>query len=201
MVRRLRDLRSVAARIHLTTLAEQTGISAAHLSRLEKGVASPPRQPAPHRAGLRGSPSASWSGLDETSTTGRAAEAVATRARRASHVLAGRAGPMAVIRSKLPRQSAPRRGPSTAGESGCTSSKRDHAQPAGEDLALGTGDSINFDPSRTHRLANDGDVAATMLIASTARPCRAGTRSPRRPAATRLLRTAVVRQRHPRHKR
>jgi transcriptional regulator with XRE-family HTH domain len=168
--RRLKDLRSERG-ITLTTLAEQTGISAAHLSRLEKGVRQPSIDSLRHIARVYGvSISQLVQELDETDYhLVRAAEAVAHPGPDGRYtVLSGPRETMAVIRVELAAGKRTKEAKHAGEEWLHILEGAITLSLAGDDLALGTGDSIHFDSARTHRLANDGDVAATVLIASTA---------------------------------
>jgi transcriptional regulator with XRE-family HTH domain len=167
---RLKELRS-ERRITLTTLSEQTGISVAHLSRLEKGHRQPSISSLLQIARVYG---VSISGLIQEQALEdyhlvRAADAVERNGQDGRYtVLSGPESTIAAIRVEL--------------EAGKNTSDAKHVgeewlhvlagevvfRLAGNDISLSAGDSIQFDSSQVHRLTNKSELPATVLVASTA---------------------------------
>ncbi|WP_344973149.1 XRE family transcriptional regulator [Streptosporangium fragile] len=175
VARRLRELR-VRSGMTLNALAEQTGLSAPHLSRLEKGERQPSVGTLLQLARVYG---VSVSELVEERRGGdyhllRAADATAHQGPDGRYtVLSGPQAGVSVMRVELPpgRQSEEAR---HAGEewlhvlSGSARFVLD-----GEPILLEEGDAVHFDSGRPHSLANDGGGTATVLIVSTAAPAPA----------------------------
>ncbi|WP_328403332.1 helix-turn-helix domain-containing protein [Nocardia sp. NBC_00403] len=168
--RRLAKFRS-DRHITLAQLADQTGISAAHLSRLEGGTRQPSIASLLQIAQAYG---VSLSHLvegpdDKEYHLVRAGAAMEHQGEEGLYaVLSGPDAAIAVVQFELPGGN--RTTPAThsgeewlhivAGEI-----QLDLADKA---IALQVGDSIHFDSARTHKLINTGRRSATVLIASTA---------------------------------
>ncbi|MFD4600513.1 helix-turn-helix domain-containing protein [Streptomyces sp. NPDC058464] len=170
VAQRLKDMRSERG-ITLTTLAEQTGISSAHLSRLEKGVRKPSIGSLLQIARVYGvSISELVQEPDENDFHLVRADTAMTRDGQDGRytVLSGPRETMSVIRVDL----TPGKHSKTARHVGeewlhvLTGTVTLHI--SGTSLQLGAGDSVHFDSSKEHRLVNDEDAEATVLIASTA---------------------------------
>jgi transcriptional regulator with XRE-family HTH domain len=168
--RRLKGLRGERG-ITLTTLAEQTGISAAHLSRLEKGLRQPSIESLLLIARVYGvSISQLVQELDENDHhLVRADQAAVHQGPDGRYtVLSGPRDTMAVVRVELAPGKRTKEAKHVGEEWLHVLDGAITLTLVGEDLALGAGDSVQFDSSRTHGLANDGDDPATVLIVSTA---------------------------------
>jgi transcriptional regulator with XRE-family HTH domain len=170
VARRLQALRRERG-VTLTALAAQTGMSAAHLSRLEKGERQPSIAALLHLARVYGVP---VSNLVDDQDNGsyhvvRSADAVTHHSHDGEYtILSGARAALAVVRLEL--------------RAGQRSNKARHAGEewlhvlagtvtltlAGEQLTLGQADSVHFDSSLTHQLATRAGHPATVLIASTA---------------------------------
>lgn len=169
VARRLHTLRRERG-VTLNALAAQTGFSAAHLSRLEKGERQPSIAALLHLARVYGVP---VSMLVDDQDNGsyhvvRSAEALTHDSHDGEYtILSGPRAGLAVVRLKL--------------SAGKTSDKARHPGEewlhvlageviltlADEQLSLGEADSVHFDSSLTHQLATPKRRSATVLIAST----------------------------------
>ena len=170
VARRLRELRRERG-ITLTALSELVGISAPHLSRLEKGERQPSIGTLLQIARVYG---VSVSDLIEERDESdyyhlRAADVVSHAGQDARYaVLSGPRAAISAVRVELaagrPTKDARHEGEEwlhvLAGPVTLVLS--------GEKLALDAGDSVHFDSSRPHRLIAEGGTAATVLICSTA---------------------------------
>jgi transcriptional regulator with XRE-family HTH domain len=170
VAQRLKDMRGERG-ITLTTLAEQTGISSAHLSRLEKGVRKPSIGALLQIARVYGvSISELVQEPDQDDFHLVRADAAMTRDGQDGRytVLSGPRETMSVIRVEL----APGKHTKSARHVGeewlHVLSGAITLDISGVSLQLDTGDSVHFDSSKEHRLTSKDDVAATVLIASTA---------------------------------
>jgi len=169
VARRLHALRHERG-VTLTALAAQTGFSAAHLSRLEKGERQPSIAALLHLARVYGVP---VSTLVDDQDDGsyhvvRAVDAVTHHSHDGNYtVLSGSRAALAVVRLELP-----------AGQ--CSDVARHPGEEwlhvldgnvtitlADEELALSQADSVHFDSSLAHQLATPARHPATVLIAST----------------------------------
>ena len=167
---RLRELRSERG-ITLSALAEQTGISAPHLSRLEKGERQPSIGALLQIARVYGvsvSELVEERGEDELSVV-RAVDAPVHHGPDGRYtVLNGPRAAISIVRVELP-----------------ASTRTEVAQHVGEEwlhavsgaveltvdeqtVRLEVGDSVYFDSARPHRVRTAGGQPATVLIASTA---------------------------------
>jgi transcriptional regulator with XRE-family HTH domain len=168
--RRLKELRAERG-ITLTTLAEQTGISAAHLSRLEKGDRQPSIGSLLQIARVYG---VSVSQLvqeqeEEDYHLVRAGTEVAHQGPDGLYtVLSGRASSIAIVRVELAAGKRTREAKHAGEEWLHILAGEIKFSLATESIAMKTGDSIHFDSARLHRLANTGKKNASVLIASTA---------------------------------
>jgi quercetin dioxygenase-like cupin family protein/DNA-binding XRE family transcriptional regulator len=169
VARRLQALRRERG-VTLSALAAQTGISAAHLSRLEKGERQPSIAALLHLARVYGVP---VSTLVDDHDDGnyhviRSADAVTHHGHDGEYtVLSGARAALAVVRLHL-----------------CPGQRSENVRHAGEEwlhvlagtvtltlageqLTLGEADSVHFDSSLIHQLSTTGPDPATVLIAST----------------------------------
>lgn len=170
VARRLKELRAERG-ITLTALAHQTGISAAHLSRLEKGDRQPSIGSLLQIARVYG---VSVSDLVQDQDKDdyylvRADEAARHPGPDGVYtVLSGPASAIAVVQVELP-------GGRRTAEAKHMGEEWLHLLSGtvvlaleGRDVPLSAGDSIHFDSGRPHKLTNAGQTATTILIASTA---------------------------------
>lgn len=170
VARRLRELRDQRG-ITLMTLAEQTGFSAAHLSRLEKGERLPSIGSLLQLARVYG---VSVSQLveeqkDEDYHLVRASEAVSHGGQDGRYtVLSGPNTTIAVVQVDLVAGTRTKDARHAGEEWLHVQSGAVVLTVSGEQISLKSGDSVHFDSSRPHRLSNEGRRAATVLIASTA---------------------------------
>jgi transcriptional regulator with XRE-family HTH domain len=169
VARRLHTLRRERG-ITLNALAAQTGFSAAHLSRLEKGERQPSVAALLHLARVYGVP---VSTLVDDQDNGsyhvvRCAEAPTHDSHDGTYtILSGPRAGLAVVRLELSagQHSDKARHPGEewlhvlAGEVTLTLGE--------EQLVLGEGDSVHFDSSLTHQLSTPKRHSATVIIAST----------------------------------
>ncbi|WP_326565205.1 cupin domain-containing protein [Amycolatopsis rhabdoformis] len=170
IARKLQQLRTDRG-LTLTHLAELTGISVAHLSRLERGERQPSIGSLLQLARTYG---ISIGKLvsdqpDEEYHLVRAGQAVAHETAEGRYeVLSGPRATIAVVGLELP--------PGTkTGAVHHTGEEWLHVRSGAvvlhlgdEELALKSGDSVQFDSGRTHRVHNASARAARVLIASTA---------------------------------
>lgn len=169
VARRLHALRRERG-VTLTALADQTGFSTAHLSRLEKGERQPSIAALLLLARVYGVPVSTL--VDDQDDGGyhvvRAADAITHHSHDGKYtVLSGSSAALAVVRLELPagQRSEVARHPGEewlhvlAGTVTLTL--------AGQELALGQADSVHFDSALAHQLATPGRRPATVLIAST----------------------------------
>jgi transcriptional regulator with XRE-family HTH domain len=193
VARRLHALRR-ERRVTLTALAAQTGFSAAHLSRLEKGERQPSIAALLLLARVYGVPVSTL--VDEQDSGNyhvvRSADAVTHHGDDGKYtILSGARAALSVVRLELPagRRSDIARHPGEewlhvlAGRVALTL--------AGDQITLGPHDSVHFDSSLAHQLATPARHPATVLIASTSAtapmqhpiPPRAAGLPPGRPAS------------------
>jgi len=169
VARRLHALRRERG-VTLTALAAQTGFSAAHLSRLEKGERQPSIATLLLLARVYGVPvSALVDDQDDGSYhVVRAADAPTHHSHDGKYtVLSGSRAALAVVRLELPagQRSDVARHP---GEEWLhVLDGKVTLTLAGEELVLGQADSVHFDSALAHQLATPGRRPATVLIAST----------------------------------
>jgi transcriptional regulator with XRE-family HTH domain len=169
VARRLHALRR-ESRVTLTALAAQTGFSAAHLSRLEKGERQPSIAALLLLARVYGVPVSTL--VDEQDSGNyhvvRSADAVTHHGDDGKYtILSGARAALSVVRLELPagRRSDIARHPGEewlhvlAGRVALTL--------AGDQITLGQHDSVHFDSSLAHQLASPARHPATVLIAST----------------------------------
>ena len=170
VARRLRELRRERG-ITLSALSELVGISAPHLSRLEKGERQPSIGTLLQIARVYG---VSVSHLVEEHDESdhyllRAADAVSHAGQDGRYtVLSGPRATISVVRIEL-AAGKPTKDATHAGEEWLhvLSGPVTLILP-GEKLSLDVGDSVHFDSSRPHRLVADGGKSASVLICSTA---------------------------------
>ncbi|MER5623945.1 XRE family transcriptional regulator [Streptosporangium sp. NPDC002544] len=169
VAQRLRELRSLRG-ITLNALAEQTGLSAPYLSRLEKGERQPSIGTLLQLARVYGVSVGEL--VEERGGDGyyllRSADATVHRGPDGLYtVLSGPHSTVSVLRVEIP----PGRHSKDARHSGeewlhvLSGSAR--LALDGEPITLNEGDAVQFDSGRTHSLANDGEDTATVLIVST----------------------------------
>jgi transcriptional regulator with XRE-family HTH domain len=169
VARRLQALRRERG-VTLTALAAQTGFSAAHLSRLEKGERQPSIAALLLLARVYGVPVSTLVDAQDGGSyhVVRAADAVTHQGDDGKYtILSGARAALAVVRLELPagRRSDVAR---HAGEEWLhVLAGKVTLTLAGEQLALGLGDSVHFDSSLAHQLATEARHPATVLIAST----------------------------------
>ncbi|WP_262063246.1 helix-turn-helix domain-containing protein [Streptomyces sp. STR69] len=168
VAQRLKDMRGERG-ITLTTLAEQTGISSAHLSRLEKGVRKPSIGSLLQIARVYG---VSISELVQEPDQDdfhlvRADEATTREGQDGRYtVLSGPRETMSVIRVELTAGKHTKTARHVGEEWLHVVSGAITLDISGVSLQLNAGDSVHFDSSKEHRL--NSDDGATVLIASTA---------------------------------
>ncbi|MFJ4784997.1 helix-turn-helix domain-containing protein [Streptomyces sp. NPDC088794] len=170
VAQRLKDLRSERG-ITLTTLAEQTGISSAHLSRLEKGLRKPSIGSLLQIARVYGvSISELVQEPDADDFHLVRADAAMTRDGQDGRytVLSGPRETMSVIRVVLESGKHTKMAKHVGEEWLHVLSGAITLDISGRSLDLAAGDSVHFDSSKEHRVLNDEDADATVLIASTA---------------------------------
>ncbi|MEV5530138.1 helix-turn-helix domain-containing protein [Streptomyces prunicolor] len=170
VAQRLKDMRGERG-ITLTTLAEQTGISSAHLSRLEKGVRKPSIGSLLQIARVYGvSISELVQEPDQDDFHLVRADAAMTRDGQDGRytVLSGSRETMSVVRVELAAGKNTKTARHVGEEWLHVLSGAITLDISGVSLELDTGDSVHFDSSKEHRLTNKDDVVATVLIASTA---------------------------------
>ncbi|MDH6213493.1 cupin domain-containing protein [Streptomyces pseudovenezuelae] len=170
VARRLKDLRSERG-ITLTTLAEQTGISSAHLSRLEKGLRKPSIGSLLQIARVYGvSISELVQEPDADDFHLVRAEAAMTHDGQDGRytVLSGPRETMSVIRVVLEPGKHTKMAKHVGEEWLHVLSGAITLDISGKSLDLAAGDSVHFDSSKEHRVLNDEEADATVLIASTA---------------------------------
>ncbi|MBM4790635.1 helix-turn-helix transcriptional regulator [Streptomyces sioyaensis] len=168
--RRLRELRT-ARNLTLAALAKQTGISAPHLSRLEKGERQPSIGGLLQIARVYG---VSLSELvEEDHEEGfhllRAADVV--RHDTGNGVFAVLSGPrsaISMIRIELPVGKATQPAQHDGEEWLHALAGTVELRIGDKDVRLSEGDSVHFDSSRPHRLSAVGERPVTVLMASTA---------------------------------
>jgi transcriptional regulator with XRE-family HTH domain len=169
VARRLHALRRERG-VTLSELAAQTGFSAAHLSRLEKGERQPSIAALLHLARIYGVPVSTL--VDDQDDGGyrvvRSADAVTHHGDDGKYtILSGARAALSVVRLELPagRRSDVAR---HAGEEWLhVLAGNVTLTLAGEQITLGHADSVHFDSSLAHQLATPARHAATVLIAST----------------------------------
>jgi transcriptional regulator with XRE-family HTH domain len=170
VARRLKQLRAERG-ITLTALAEQTGISAAHLSRLEKGDRQPSIGSLLQISRVYG---VSVSELvqdqdEEEYHLVRAGEATRHPGQDGVYtVLSGSGAAIAVVRVELPGGRRTKEAKHIGEEWLHVLSGVIELALAGQEIRLSAGDSVHFDSGRPHRLTNTSEDSATVLIASTA---------------------------------
>jgi transcriptional regulator with XRE-family HTH domain len=170
VARRLKELRAERG-ITLTALAEQTGISAAHLSRLEKGDRQPSIGSLLQISRVYG---VSVSDLVQDRDEGDYHLVRADQATRhpgedgAYTVLSGSGAAIAVVRVELPGGRRTKEARHVGEEWLHVLSGVVDLELAGQGIHLSAGDSVHFDSGRPHQLTNTGMDRATVLIASTA---------------------------------
>ncbi|MEV0738798.1 helix-turn-helix domain-containing protein [Streptomyces sp. NPDC050549] len=170
VAQRLKDMRGERG-ITLTTLAEQTGISSAHLSRLEKGVRKPSIGSLLQIARVYG---VSISELVQEPDQDdfhlvRADEAMTREGQDGRYtVLSGPRETMSVIRVELTAGKHTKTARHVGEEWLHVVSGAITLDISGVSLQLDAGDSVHFDSSKEHRLTSSDDADATVLIASTA---------------------------------
>jgi transcriptional regulator with XRE-family HTH domain len=170
VARRLKELRAGRG-ITLTELAEQTGISAAHLSRLEKGDRQPSIGSLLQISRVYG---VSVSELvqdqdEEDYHLVRAGEATRHPGQDGTYtVLSGSSTAIAVVRVELPGGRRTKEARHAGEEWLHVLSGTIKLALAGQDIHLPAGDSVHFDSGRPHQLTNTGEDSASVLIASTA---------------------------------
>jgi transcriptional regulator with XRE-family HTH domain len=169
VARRLHALRRERG-VTLTALAAQTGFSAAHLSRLEKGERQPSIAALLHLARVYGVPVSTLVDAQDDGSyhVVRAADAVTHHSHDGKYtVLSGSRAALAVVRLELPagQRSDIARHP---GEEWLhVLAGKVTLSLAGAELILGQADSVHFDSSLSHQLATPARHPATVLIAST----------------------------------
>ena len=170
MSRRLRELRA-ERNLTLAALAKQTGISAPHLSRLEKGE----RQPS--IGGLLQIARVYGVSLSELVEEDREEDFHMLRAADTVHrdtgngvftVLSGPRAAISVVRVELPVGNGTQPARHDGEEWLHILAGSVELQIDERDVCLSEGDSVHFDSSRLHKLSAVGECAATVLIASTA---------------------------------
>ncbi|MGW3290196.1 helix-turn-helix domain-containing protein [Streptomyces sp. NPDC001002] len=170
VAQRLKELRSERG-ITLTTLAEQTGISSAHLSRLEKGLRKPSIGSLLQIARVYGvSISELVQEPDADDFHLVRADAAMTRDGQDGRytVLSGPRETMSVIRVVLEPGKHTKMAKHVGEEWLHVLAGAITLDISGKSLDLAAGDSVHFDSSKEHRVLNDEEADATVLIASTA---------------------------------
>jgi len=169
VARRLHALRRERG-VTLTDLAAQTGMSAAHLSRLEKGERQPSISALLQIARVYGVPVSSL--VDDQDNGSyrvvRAADTVARHGRDGTYtILSGARATLSVVRLEL--AAGQRSGTARhAGEEWLHVLAGEVTLVLGdEQLSLEAADSVHFDSSLTHQLAARGKRPAAVLIVST----------------------------------
>jgi transcriptional regulator with XRE-family HTH domain len=170
VARRLRRLRQERG-LTLAALADRTGVSAVHLSRLEKGERQPSIGLLFQLARVYGTSLSSL--VDEGEGSGyhllRSSAATTHEGPDGRYtVLSGAHAAMSVIRVQVP---AGRRTEETrhVGEEWLhVLDGRIVLTISGRDIPLAPGDAVQFDSGRPHQVANEAEQEATVLIASTA---------------------------------
>jgi transcriptional regulator with XRE-family HTH domain len=169
VARRLHALRRERG-VTLTELAAQTGFSAAHLSRLEKGERQPSIAALLHLARVYGVPISTLVDDQDGSSyhVVRSADAVTHHGDDGKYtILSGARAALAVVRLELPAARCSDIARHAGEEWLHVLSGKVTLTLAGEQITLGQADSVHFDSSLAHQLATPARHPATVLIAST----------------------------------
>jgi transcriptional regulator with XRE-family HTH domain len=169
VARRLHALRRERA-VTLTELAAQTGFSAAHLSRLEKGERQPSVAALLLLARVYGVPISTLVDDQDGSSyhVVRSADAATHHGDDGKYtILSGARAVLAVVRLELPAARCSDIARHAGEEWLHVLSGKVTLTLAGEQITLGEADSVHFDSSLAHQLATPARHPATVLIAST----------------------------------
>jgi len=168
VAQRLRDLRTERS-VTLASVSELTGISSAHLSRLEKGERQPSVGTLLQLARVYGTTVGDL--LEEVEERPyhlvRAAEVAVTRSREGDYaVLSAPRSNILAVQVRIDAGESTLDARHTGEEWLRVTSGRLVLQLDGEKLDLDAGDVVHFDSSRTHRLIATPEVPADVLVVS-----------------------------------